>query len=128
MKLGGREDASRRGKRIQNSPVTHKPRVVRLSKELKPEPAVKAFPETTEGLSGVKGNSAHRRRVWEHERSNLAAGAGDPQSCEGINNRARSLGWKSEGFIVAKKRVMTVERRGPDAEDADSEAREGRLV
>jgi hypothetical protein len=128
MKFGGCEGVSRSAKRIQINPVTRNPRVATLSDKSKPAPVVKAFPRAATGLSGVKGNSAHRRMGWEHERSIRAEGDGYPHPGMGINNRVRSSGWKSEGLIVAKKRVTTVERRSPDAEEADSEVSAVRLV
>jgi hypothetical protein len=36
-----------------------------------------------------------------------------PQRPEGMNNRGKGPGRESEGLIVARKRVTTVERRGP---------------
>jgi len=128
MKFGGYEDASRSVKRIRNNPVTQNLRVATLSDESKPAPVVKWFPRATTGLSGVKGNSAHRRIGWEHERSVRAEGACVPHPSRGSNNPAWSSGWKSEGLIVAMKRVTTVEQRSPDAEEADSEVSVGRLV
>ena len=128
MKFGGYEDASRSVKRIRNNPVTQNPRVATLSDESKPAPVVKSFPRAATGLSGVKGNSARRRIGWEHERSIRAEGACVPHPSWGSNNPAWSSGWKSEGLIVAMKRVTTVERRSPDAEEADSEVSVGRLV
>ena len=128
MKFGGCEGVSRSDKRIQINPVTRNPRVATLSDEPKPAPVVKWFPRATTGLSGVEGNSAHRRIGWEHERSVRAEGACVPHPSRGSNNLVWSSGWKSEGLIVAMKRVTTVERRSPDAKEADSEVSVGRLV
>ena len=128
MKFGGFEGVSRSDKRIRISPVTHNPRVATLSDKPKPVPAVKLFPGAAVGLSGVEGNGAHRRMGWEHERSIRAEGAWYPCPGLGINNQVWRSRWKSEGRIVAKKRVTTVERRSPDAEEADSEVSVGRLV
>ena len=128
MKFGGCEGVSRSDKRIQISPATRNPRVATQSDMPKPKPVVKVFPRAATGLYGVKGNGAHRRTGWEHERSIRAEGAWSPHPDMGINNRAWWSGWKAEGLIVAKKRVTTVERRSPDAEEADSEASVGRLV
>ena len=128
MKFGGCEGASRSDKRIRISPVTHNPRVATLSDMPKPASVVKVFPRAATGLSGVEGNGAHRRMGWEHERSIRAEGDWYPHPDMGINNHGWCSGWKSEGLIVAMKRVTTVERRSPDAEEADSEASVGRLV
>jgi hypothetical protein len=128
MKFGGCEGASRSDKRIRISLDTHELRVAMLSRGPKPASVVKVFPRAATELSGVKGNGAHRRIGWEHERSIRAEGAWSPHPGMGINNRAWCSGWKSEGLIVAMKRVTTVERRSPDADEADSEASVGRLV
>ena len=128
MKFGGFEGVSRSDERIRISPVTQNPRAATLSDKPKPALAVKMFPGAAVGLSGVEGNGAHRRMGWKHERSIRAEGAWSPRPGLGINNRVRCSRWKSEGHIVAKKRVMTVERRSPNAEEADSEVSVGRLV
>jgi hypothetical protein len=54
------------------------------------------------------------QRMWKGRSRNL----GDPAECRqrqhlgGMNNPRRGSGRKSDGPIVARKRVTTVERRG----------------
>src|SRR5882672_8227845 len=43
-----------------------------------------------------------QRRKWQHDRQS-----------RGKHNKGTGADWKSEGSVVAKKRVMTVERRDP---------------
>ena len=62
------------------------------------------------------GDGARRKisgGTWEARRGGFAL---RDQRLAGINNRRVGPGRESDRFIVAGKRVMTVERRGRDAD------------
>ena len=57
-----------------------------------------------------------QRRKWQHDRQS-----------RGKHNKGTGAGWKSEGSVVAKKRVMTVERRDPTENNIFVRGKESRL-
>ena len=80
--------------------------------------------ESRTGFPGVNADSARGKNRRELGRAAAAVGgwcSGEPDL--GINNRVRCCGRQSERFIVAMKRVTTVERRGLNVMSAESEGR-----
>jgi hypothetical protein len=75
---------------------------------------VKQRAKATIGPPGVRGDSAcgeMSRGTWETH-----CGGGSVANTWWENITAMWLHWESEGFIVAKKRLITVERRDPAEE------------
>jgi len=75
---------------------------------------VKQRAEAAMGPPGVIGDSAcgkMSRGTWETH-----CGGGSVANMWWENITAMWLHWESEGFIVAKKRLITVERRDPAEE------------
>src|SRR5882672_4164865 len=57
-----------------------------------------------------------QRRKWQHDRQS-----------RGKHNKGTGADWRSEGSVVAKKRVMTVERRDPTENNIFVRGKESRL-
>src|SRR6266498_5331372 len=60
-------------------------------------------------------------------RSSSAGSGNTCRQSRGIHNEETGAGWKSEGSVVARKRVMTVERRDPTENHVDVRGKESRF-
>src|SRR6266542_4116590 len=60
-------------------------------------------------------------------RSSSAGSGNTCRQSRGIHNKGTGAGWKSEGSVVARKRVMTVERRDPTENYVCVRGKESRL-
>src|SRR5262249_60931667 len=79
-------------------------------------------------LPGWLGTARRERSVEEPGRPGRAGkGQPDPKRPEGIHNQGSGPGRESERLIVARKRVMTVERRGLTESIAAVRGKESRL-
>ena len=93
---------------------------VSLSDVVKPALVVKERVRAATGLPGVKGDGAQGKNSWELGRPR-PAGDNAKHGRETITGHVPDE--ESEGLIVAKKRVTTVERRSP-AEDERTQEKE----